>query len=211
MSVKEIARLVGVAPSSVSLWVRDVPLTPEQLESLRLRNPAYNGQLRGANRNAERWRARRSAYQDEGREMAKHGSWLFVAGVMLYWAEGDKKHCNTARISNSDPEVLKLFMSFLRDCLRVHDERIRATCNLFADHLARQEQIEQFWLDTLDLPRSRMCKSVVNVYSKYSQKKRRGLLPYGTTRVTVHSVRVSQIIFGAIQEYGGFDRPEWLG
>src|SRR3990170_7548704 len=105
MSVKEIARLVGVAPSSVSVWVRDVPLTPEQLESLRLRNPAYNGQLRGANRNAERWRARRSGYQDDGREMAKHGSWLYVAGVMLYWAEGDKTHCNAARISNSDPEV----------------------------------------------------------------------------------------------------------
>ena len=85
-------------------------------------------------------------------------------------------------------------MRFLRECLDVPDERIRATCNLFADHLARQRQIEQFWLDTLDLPRSGMCKSVVNVYSKYSQKKRRGLLPYGTTRVSVHSVRVVQHI-----------------
>lgn len=41
MSVKEIARVVGVAPSSVSLWVRDIPLTADQLESLRQRNPAY--------------------------------------------------------------------------------------------------------------------------------------------------------------------------
>ena len=28
MSIKEIARVVGVAPSSVSLWVRDVELDP---------------------------------------------------------------------------------------------------------------------------------------------------------------------------------------
>jgi hypothetical protein len=51
----------------------------------------------------------------------------------------------------------------------------------------------------------------VNVYSKYSQKKRQGRLPYGTVRVCVHSTEIVQQIFGAIQEYGGFERPEWLG
>jgi hypothetical protein len=211
MSVKEIAGIVGVAPSSVSLWVRDVPLTPAQLESLRMRNPAYNAQLRGANGNAERWRARRLEYQQEGRDMARRGDWLFVAGVMLYWAEGSKGSRNCACISNSDPEVLRLFMRFLREHLGVSDNKLAVTCNLFADHLERQREVEDFWLDVLELPSERLCKSVVNTYSKYSQKKRTGLLPYGTTRVTVHSVHVVQQIYGAIQEYGGFERPEWLG
>jgi hypothetical protein len=83
-------------------------------------------------------------------------------------------------------------------------------CNLFADHLLRQREVEQFWLDILELPRSCMRKSIVNVYSKYSQKKRRNMLPYGTCRVAVHRTQVVQHIYGAIQEYGGFDRPEWL-
>lgn len=211
MSVKEIARVVGVAPSSVSLWVRDIPLTTDQLESLRQRNPAYNRQLRGANRNAERGRARRLAAQEDGRWRVRQEDPLFIAGVMLYWAEGDKSSRNAARISNSDPEVLRLFMRFLRECFDVPDERISVTCNLFADHLDRQLEIEEFWLDALDLPYTRLCKSFVNVYSKYSQKKRRNKLPYGTTRVTAHSTQVVQSIFGAIQEYGGFERPEWLG
>jgi hypothetical protein len=51
----------------------------------------------------------------------------------------------------------------------------------------------------------------VNVYSKHSQKKRRNKLPYGTVRVCVHSTAIVQSIYGAIQEYGGFERPEWLG
>ncbi len=136
---------------------------------------------------------------------------LYVAGVMLYWAEGDKSSRHAARISNSDPEVLRLFMRFLRDCLGVADAQIAVTCNLFADHLERQWEIEQFWLDTLVVDRDRMCKTFVNVYSKYSQKKRTNKLPYGTTRVTVHSTAVVQGIYGAIQEYGSFDRPEWLG
>jgi hypothetical protein len=60
------------------------------------------------------------------------------------------------------------------------------------------------------VPASALCKSIVNVYSKYSQKKRKNVLPYGTCRVVVHQTRIAQHIYGAIQEYGGFDRPEWL-
>jgi hypothetical protein len=54
-------------------------------------------------------------------------------------------------------------------------------------------------------------KPTVNVYSKYSKKKRRNRLPYGTVRVCVHSTAVVQSIYGAIREYAGFERPGWLG
>jgi len=211
LSVKQIARLVGVAPSSVSVWVRDVPLTREQLEALRQMNPAYNRQLRGANGNAERGRARRLSYQEEGRVKARLGDASHVAGVMLYWGEGDKWSKNSARLSNSDPDLLRLFVEFLRTHFDIPDEKLRVTCHLFADHIERQGEIEQFWLDLLGLPRSCLCKSHVNVYSKYSQKKRQNKLPYGTARVCVNSTRVVQDIYGSIQEYGGFERPGWLG
>lgn len=211
LAVKEIARLVGVAPSSVSVWVRDVPLTLEQREVLRQMNPAYNRQLRGATRNAERGRARRREYQDEGRALARTCNALHIAGAMLYWAEGDKGSKNTARLSNSDPDLLRLYVEFLRTHFEVPNEKLRVTCHLFADHLERQLEIEQFWLDLLDLPRTSLCRSHVNVYSKYSQKKRQNKLPYGTTRVCVNSTQVVQSIYGSIQEYGRFERPEWLG
>ena len=45
--IKEIARRIGVAPSSVSRWVRDIQLTPAQQQELLRRNPAYNRQLSG--------------------------------------------------------------------------------------------------------------------------------------------------------------------
>ena len=130
---------------------------------------------------------------------------------MLYWAEGDKGSKNAARLSNSDPEVLRFFLRFLRTYFDVPDEKLRVTCHLFADHIARQREIEQFWLDICDLPDTCLRKSFVNVYSKHSQRKRVNKLPYGTTRVTVHSTEVVQSIFGSIQEYGGFERSEWLG
>jgi transcriptional regulator with XRE-family HTH domain len=38
-SIKEIARAVGVSCSSVSLWVRDIELTPAQIEALAAPEP----------------------------------------------------------------------------------------------------------------------------------------------------------------------------
>jgi hypothetical protein len=38
----------------------------------------------------------------------------------------------------------------------------------------------------------------------------RNVLVYGTARLCVHSTFLVQSIYGAIQEYAGFDRPEWL-
>lgn len=128
---------------------------------------------------------------------------------MLFWAEGDKRR-EAVRFANSDPEVIRFFVAFLRRYFDVPDEKIRVSCNLFADHLERQHEVEQFWLDTLELPRSCLNKSMVNIYSKHTKKKRTNMLPYGTCKVCVHSVAIAQHIYGAIQEYGGFERPEWV-
>jgi hypothetical protein len=68
----------------------------------------------------------------------------------------------------------------------------------------------KFWLERLGLPQSSLRKSVINVYSKHSRKKRQNKLPYGTCKLYVHSTRIQQTIYGSIQEYGGFERPEWL-
>ena len=107
--------------------------------------------------------------------------------------------------------MIRFFGDFLRRSYAVDDADVRIRCNLFADHLDRQHAIEQFWLDVLGLPRSCLRGSHVNVYSKRSQKKRRNRLPYGTCALAVHRTRVVQSIYGGIQEYHGFERPEWLG
>jgi len=207
--IKEIAHRVGVAPSSVSRWVRDIKLTPAQEQELLRRNPAYNRQLSGTAIQAANRRAERIAYQEEGRRLALRGDGCHVAGCMLYWAEGEKDR-NALRFYNSDPEMVRFFVVFLKKYFDLWDDEIRITCNLFADHVRQQREIEQFWLDVAQLSKRSLCKSYVNAYSKHSKKKRTNRLPYGTVRVTVSRTRVIQSIFGSIQEYAGFDRETWL-
>jgi len=128
---------------------------------------------------------------------------------MLYWAEGSR-HRNKVVFTNSDPAMARFFAEFIRDFFDIGIERFRLTCNLFADHESRQREIEDFWLSTVGLPRSSLCKSTVNRYSRYTKKKRTNKLPYGTCRIAVHSTEIAQTIYGSIQELAGFDRPEWL-
>jgi transposase-like protein len=208
-SVVEIARILGVAKSTASAWVRDVPLTDEQRATLLRRSAMYEGRWKGAAANAEKGRVRRREYQREGARRATTASPRYVAGCMLYWGEGAK--CRHAvQIWNSDPELLAFFVGFLREEVTVADDQIRISCNLFADHVERLDEVEGFWLDVLGLRRSSLRKSMVNNYSKYSQKKRKNRLPYGTCKVVVHSTRIVQTIYGSIQAIAGFTREEWL-
>lgn len=206
-SITEIENALGVARSSVSRWVRDVELGPEQ--RARLVERVRLGPIVAAERKAAAARAVRGEHQEAGRLLARARRADYAAGCMLYWAEGSK-HRNSVTLTNSDPELVAYFLAFLRRHFEVENSKVSLRCNLFTDHAARQREIEDFWLAKLSLGRSSLRHTTVNRYSKYSQKKRTNKLPYGTVQLTVCSTRIVQTIFGSIQELGGFDRPEWL-
>ena len=206
-SITEIENALGVSRSSISRWVRDVELGPEQ--RARLVERVRMGPLVAGERKAASARALRTEYQDEGRRLARTRGVDYATGCMLYWAEGSK-HRNTVTLTNSDSELVACFLAFLQRHFDVENSKVKLWCNLFADHADRQREIEDFWLDKLALDRSSLRRSTVNRYSKYSQKKRANKLPYGTVQLVVCSTRIVQTIYGSIQELGGFDRPEWL-
>jgi Homeodomain-like domain-containing protein len=209
LPVKEIARRVGVSVSSVSLWVRDVPLTPEQEAALDARNPVRSGQRTGAVNNSRRRRDERRVAQEHGRALAREREADFIAGCMLYWAEG-AKHRNVVALTNSDADLLVKFVCFLRRSFDVPDQKFAFSVNCFLGNGLSLSEIEAWWLSRLDLPQSCLRKAAVNRVSSASQRKRGHVLPYGTGRITVCSTFIVQSIYGAIQEYAGIDRAEWL-
>ena len=125
---------------------------------------------------AAKARGRRAAAQQEGRQRAQSLGYRYAAGCMLFWAEGSRQR-NKVVFTNSDPDMARFFVGFMREFFEISSERFRLTCNLFTDHEARQREIEDFWLSTAQLPRGCLCKSTVNRYSRYSQKKRKNKLP----------------------------------
>ena len=178
-SVRDIAGALGVSRSSVSRWVRDIELSSAQLAALEARNPIVNRQLSGTRAMAAAHLARRRRAQQDGRARALVGDPFYLAGCMLYWAEGAKDR-NSVRFTNSDPHMMAFFMRFLRAYFAVPDEKARVHCNLFADTAQEQARIEAVWLRILTLPQSCLGASTVNRYSASSRRKRVNVLPYGT-------------------------------
>jgi transposase-like protein len=207
--IKDIAARLGVSVSSVSVWVRDIELTPAQVAALAERNPAINRQRSGTARWTQICRERRGEWQEEGRARARVGDPLHMAGCMLFWAEGSKLR-NVAALTNADPDLLRVFRRFLAECYAVPDERLAFSVNCFLGNGLSLAEIEAYWLDVLDLPPSCLRASVVNRPSSASRRRGRTLV-HGTGRLSVASTAVVQSIYGAIQEYANLDRPEWLG
>ena len=143
------------------------------------------------------------------REEARRGDPLHRAGCMLYWGEGSKAR-NCVQFVNSDARMIRYFMHFLAECYGVTADQYCFKVNCHLNNGLTLDEIESHWLDLLGLPRSSLRKATVNNPSSASKRMKRNL-PHGTASLTLHSTAIVQSIYGAIQEYGGFDEPAWLG
>jgi transposase-like protein len=205
MPVRQIAVRLGVSQSSVSVWVRDIEITPAQLT----RNWRQAGAIRGAEW-AETNRERRRAYQREGRKRAAGGERLHEAGCMLYWAEGGKDR-NVMTFCNSDVNMVRFMRHFLTECFGVEPEQFILRLNVYTNNGLTVTEIEDHWLRALGLPRSCLRGHSLDHYPTSSSGNKRSKLPYGVCSLRVRrGTGIVQHIFGAIQEYGGFEEPTWL-
>lgn len=195
MSIREIARQVGVAHASVSVWTKDIKLTEEQKKKL----VRFDGQNQKAAAIARRRRAeeRRQGWQDIGRKMPLLDP-AYVAGCMLYWAEGSKSR-NVVEFTNSDQNMMKLFLDFLRRYFGVTSDFVTISINCHLNNGITIDRVHRHWLEVLSLPAS--CIRTPTIRTGRSFRKR--ILLYGICRLRVSSTSIVQRIFGSIQSFAG--------
>lgn len=104
--------LIPVKKSTLATWCRDVKLTSDQIEAIKEGCAPEPGISRDTNRK------RRTEIQElrgiaraEARHLVSDPFW--VAGIVLYWAEGAKTR-NHVAIANTDPSALRLFVDWIR-------------------------------------------------------------------------------------------------
>jgi hypothetical protein len=209
---KRIAAALEISPATAFAWTRDIELTPEQ-DARNRRGPNGPQNPEAQRKRAAAWaarcRARRTEFQEAGRRRARDGDLLHQAGCMLYWAEGAKSR-NSAKFANSDPPMMLLFRRFLTTALGVDRGEIRMSINAYTNNGISIDEIERFWLDLLDLRRDCVRKHALNHFPTSSSGRAKTRLRYGVCFLIVHRTWVVQHIYGAIQEYGGFEEPRWL-
>jgi hypothetical protein len=202
-SIKQIAAQLKIAKSTASVWTRGITLTPAQVEGLLKREITDEQAIAHGNI----FRNRRLAAQDIGRERVWSEDPLYLAGCMLYWGEGNKSK-NAITLANAEPAMLILFRKFLAKFFKIKNEDITITLNCYTD-LHSFDEIKDYWLAKLKLPESCLRKSQVNNRPK-SSKNKMNHSEYGTCYLCVCDTKIVQEIYGAIQEYGGFENKDWL-
>ncbi|WP_282796532.1 hypothetical protein [Streptomyces sp. CC224B] len=142
----EIQAELKCSKSSISLWVRDLPkpeprYTPE--EQLALMNAGLH-RLRAA-QDEQRTEIKRVARHEIGDLTDRE---LFLVGVALYWAEGQKSKPYARRervvFVNSDPSVIKTYLAWL-DLLGVDPQQVRF--RLLIHETADVDEAHRYWAD----------------------------------------------------------------
>lgn len=205
VSIKTIARTVGAAQSSVSLWVRDVPLSDE----LKL---ALQGNMHSAESIEKRRQSRlmseaakRSKIINGAKEEIKHlnGRELWLIGVALYWAEGGKTQ-SVVRFSNGDPKMVQLMMKFFIEVCNVKQDKIRG-------HIHIHESLdvgtaEKYWQKITGIKPGHFYKT----YNKpnRSSKNKRNSLPYGVCDIYISDAKLLYTLRGWAEGiYGSSMKP----
>jgi len=203
LSIKEICKKLGVAKSSVSIWVRDIELRADQLEALNLQmirsrqRFGYLSRCDGANKNRIEAEQRHRLYEQSGRELAKVDE-RFRLVCALYWAEGKKRGKNTFSISNSDPRLMRVFLDWL--VRSGFDQRIAFRVQYYEGNGFSVEMIKAWWRNKLPrLDGKHFRKFVKCTLNRASQQKKVGSLPYGTATIEVCDSELFFNVMGGIK------------
>ncbi|MFH0790756.1 MAG: hypothetical protein V2A64_03910 [Candidatus Omnitrophota bacterium] len=198
-SIREIARKINCAKSSVSGWVRDISLTDEQIR--RLKSNQDKGRAKAANHpnspKQAQARIRNEIIKFRAKEIPAQYSvdLLKIVGSALYWAEGYKASFNMVNFSNADPYMISIMMRFFRTVCKVPEKKFRGAVHMHPS--LNKNKAERFWSLTSGIPIAQFHKTQFGI-SRASKQKRK-TLPFGTFAIIVCDTNIRCRIEGWIQ------------
>jgi len=199
-SIREIATHLKVSKGSVSLWVRDVKLTGPQRRFLAhkpfLREVITKRVITRVRNEQERRRLIIESHKKDIEKIQISLNGLLIVGTCLYWAEGGKADSNRIfRFSNSDPEMIRVMMAFIRNVCRIPENKIKGHIHLHP-HLNKRVALK-YWSGVSDIPISQFHKT--SSPKNRSSKNTRDTLPYGTFDIGIYSTDLYLKMLGRIE------------
>jgi len=181
LSYNEIRKELGnaVAKSTLSLWLKSVPLRPEHKQRL------YTKQVQILSRGPQSQKERRKRKIDDLIEQAKKEirtplseDAFRLFGAAIYWGEGTKH--NVFQVTNSDPRLILFMAHWIEKVFRIKRGLLKARLNIYPQQ--NELALKRFWSDITGIPIKNFGKSYVKPFSKGYKKNN---LYYGTIRIEV--------------------------
>lgn len=177
-----ISKKTGVAKSTLSHWLREIPHTPNATVRKRIREgPAKSGEIRHKKR-MDHVATMKEIGRKEVGSLSKRD--LLMLSIGLYIGEGSKTYENV-QISNADPKVIQLSKLWLEQNCKVPKENILVKIHIYSDN--DEQKALQYWSNVTNLPLSQFGKTQIDRRKNKKTIKKR-LLPHGTAHLKVRAL-----------------------
>ncbi len=190
MSYSQIKEVVGVSKSTLSNWLKDMPLSTERIHELRDTSSQRIERCRETKRQ-KRIVRREGVYKEVVQDIDQlNDREVLLSGLFLYWGEGAKTTPGTVSISNTDPAVARCFIKWLM-LFDVDLSKIKVYLHLYSDMDIDAET--KWWSRELEIPLTQFRKSYVKESKradiKYGQK-----FTHGTCNVVCYNVTLFEYV-----------------
>lgn len=195
-SYSQIKNKLGISKSTLSVWLREYPLTSERMRELRDFSETRIEKYIETCRNRRRGIMDRLYEEELVKIIPVLKKDLFIAGLFLYWGEGSKTKDVEIRLSNTNPKIIKFFICWLKDCLRVSSDKIRVKLYLYKDMNIDEET--KFWSEELDINRRQFTKPYIKDSNKASITYKNGF-GHGTCNIMVANAMLAKRVLMGIR------------
>jgi transposase len=187
LDYEDIAAALGVAKSSVSLWVRDLP-RPARLSYAECRKRSAEGARRywaaeRPAREARRAAAREAAAAQIGELTDRE---IVIAGAIAYWCEGSKNKPgpwnDQVIFTNTDPGLIRFFLRFMEAIGTPWED---LTFRICIHESADVESAQRFWLEVTDASPDQFRSPTLKRHNPKTVRKNVGEGYHGCLRIAV--------------------------
>ena len=158
MSYSQIKDQLNVSKGTLSLWLRDMPLSERRIRELR----DYSEQRIEKTRETKRKKKLTRMYDVYKKAVDNFGTIsrreLYIAGFFLYWGEGLKADPYTIMFTNTDPAMVRCFIAWIQ-LLDIEKSKLKVYLHLYSD--MNTVSAISFWSKELDISKTAFRKPYI--------------------------------------------------
>jgi transposase len=176
-----IIEKVPVSKSTLSVWLAQVPYTPNETVLKRIGNSRAAATQAKHELKLQSYEQAKQLAKADIRTISQRD--LSMLGLAIYIGEGQKN--DTVGIINSDPRVINLAVRWLQKCHKVPTESFTLAIHLYSDN--NRAASLKYWSEQTGIPQSQFGKTQTDLRPNKKGSKR-GKLPHGTAHLRVKAL-----------------------
>ena len=158
MSYSQIKEKLNVSKSTLSGWLYNMPLSEKRIRELQADSPIRIERYRNTMR-VKRETRLGEVYKKVSKNIGNFSKRdLFLAGLFLYWGEGTKAQNSLVALTNTNPDMLKFFIEWLK-LFGVKNKDLKVKLHLYSD--MNTEESINFWSQELKIPLNNFYKPYI--------------------------------------------------